>query len=53
VYLVGEMDASARRDILADWIQGHQPCMTLLFVSALAAPIYKVEIDAWASKANS
>lgn len=27
-------------------------CMTLLFVAALASPIYKVEIDAWASSAQ-
>jgi hypothetical protein len=26
--------------------------MTLLFVVSLANPIYKVEIDAWASRTN-
>lgn len=48
-YLVGEMDAARRRDVIASHLEGHQPCMTLLFVAALAGPIYKVEIDAWAS----
>ena len=51
-YLVGEMDATRRRDVIAARLQSHQPCMTLLFVAALASPIYKVEIDAWASSAN-
>jgi len=48
-YLVGDMDAGRRRDLLARRLGGHQPCMTLLFVAALAAPHLKVEIDAWAS----
>ncbi len=51
-YLVGEMDASRRREVIASRLQSHQPCTTLLFVSALASPIYKVEIDAWASSAD-
>ena len=51
-YLVGEMDAARRRDVIAARLQSHQPCMTLLFVAALASPIYRVEIDAWASSAT-
>jgi len=51
-YLVGEMDAARRREVIASRLTGHQPCMTLLFVAALANPIYKVEIDAWASSAD-
>jgi enamine deaminase RidA (YjgF/YER057c/UK114 family) len=51
-YLVGEMDAARRREVIAARLQGHRPCMTLLFVAALASPIYKVEIDAWASSAQ-
>jgi enamine deaminase RidA (YjgF/YER057c/UK114 family) len=47
-YLVGEWDSDRRRELIAARLQGHQPCMTLLYVAALAAPIYKVEIDAWA-----
>ena len=51
-YLVGEMDAARRRELIASRLKGHQPCMTVLFVASLASPIYKVEIDAWASSAN-
>jgi 2-iminobutanoate/2-iminopropanoate deaminase len=50
-YLVGEMDAAKRRDVIATRLKSHRPCMTLLFVAALASPIYRVEIDAWASRA--
>ncbi|MBI5305332.1 MAG: RidA family protein [Chloroflexi bacterium] len=52
LYLVGEMDATRRRELIASKLKGHKPCMTLLYVAALASPIYKVEIDAWASSAN-
>ncbi|MFZ0546158.1 MAG: RidA family protein [Candidatus Promineifilaceae bacterium] len=48
-YLVGDMDAAKRREVTTSKLQGHEPCMTLLYVAALASPIYKVEIDAWAS----
>ena len=51
-YLVGDMDAAKRRELLASRLNGHKPCMTLTYVSSLASPIYKVEIDAWASSAN-
>ncbi len=50
-YLVGEVDPAERRKVLAAHLGGHQPCSTLVYVAALAAPMYKVEIDAWASKA--
>ena len=49
-YLVGEIDTAKRRELIASKLQGHQPCSTLLYVAALAAPVYKVEIDAWASR---
>ena len=49
-YLVGEMDTAKRREIVLSRLQGHQPCSTLLYVAGLASPIYKVEIDAWASR---
>ena len=52
LYLVGDMDAAKRREVLTSKLQNHKPCMTLLYVSALANSIYKVEIDAWASKEN-
>jgi enamine deaminase RidA (YjgF/YER057c/UK114 family) len=51
-YLVGEMDTTRRREVVAAKLKDHHPCMTLLYVSALANPIYKVEIDAWASHPN-
>ncbi len=52
-YLVGDMDAEKRRDAIAAGLKGHKPCMTLLFVSSLASPAYKVELDAWASSEGS
>ncbi|MEO8356211.1 MAG: RidA family protein [Chloroflexota bacterium] len=48
-YLVGEIDTSKRRELVASKLRGHQPCSTLLYVAALASPILRVEIDAWAS----
>jgi 2-iminobutanoate/2-iminopropanoate deaminase len=50
-YLVGEIDTAKRREVVLSKLQGHQPCSTLLYVAGLASPIYKVEIDAWASRA--
>jgi 2-iminobutanoate/2-iminopropanoate deaminase len=51
-YLVGEIDTAKRREIMLSKLQGHQPCSTLLYVAALASPMFKVEIDAWASHAD-
>jgi len=51
-YLVGEIDTAKRRELVASRLQGHKPCSTLLYVVSLASPIYKVEIDAWASRAD-
>ena len=51
-YLVSEIDTAKRRELIASKLQGHKPCSTLLYVAALASPIYKVEIDAWASRAE-
>ena len=51
-YLVGEFDTTRRREIVVSKLQGHQPCSTLLFVAALASPQLRVEIDAWASRAE-
>ncbi|WP_338652095.1 RidA family protein [Lysinibacillus sp. Y5S-8] len=49
-YLVGEMDASQRKEIIHNFFGGHLPCTTLIYVVALATPALKVEIDAWACK---
>src|SRR5215207_725865 len=51
-YLVGEFDTAKRREIVLSKLQGHQPCSTLLYVAALASPIFRVEIEAWASGAD-
>ncbi len=51
-YLVGEFDTAKRREVTLAKLQGHQPCSTLIYVAALASPVYRVEIDAWASRAK-
>lgn len=51
-YLVGEIDTAKRRALITSKLEGHQPCSTLIYVAALASPVYKVEIDAWASRAD-
>lgn len=53
VYLVGDIDADARRQVLSIFLGAHKPSMTLLYVSALASPVLKVEIDAWAAREMS
>ncbi|HEY3612435.1 MAG TPA: RidA family protein [Gaiellales bacterium] len=49
IYLVGEWDANARRQLVASRLGAHHPCTTLLYVAGLAAPNLRVELDAWAS----
>jgi 2-iminobutanoate/2-iminopropanoate deaminase len=49
MYLVGEWDANARRQMIASRLGAHHPCTTLLYVAGLAAPNLRVELDAWAS----
>ena len=51
-YLVGDIDTIKRREIVVSKLEGHQPCSTLLYVAALASPMFRVEIDAWASRAE-
>ena len=51
-YLMGEIDTAKRRELVASKLQGHKPCSTLLYVAALASPIYKAEIEALASRAD-
>ncbi len=45
IYLAGEIDPEERRLVLSSWLKGHQPCMTLLHVAALASPDIRVEIE--------
>jgi enamine deaminase RidA (YjgF/YER057c/UK114 family) len=51
-YVVGEMDTVKRREVIASKLQGHKPCSTFLYVAGLASPVYRVEIDAWASRSD-
>jgi enamine deaminase RidA (YjgF/YER057c/UK114 family) len=51
-YLVGQIDTTKRRELTLAKLQGHQPCSTLLYVAGLASPAFRVEIDAWASRAE-
>lgn len=47
-YLVGEFDAESRKRIMGQFLGDHLPCMTMIYVVALASPAFKVEVDAWA-----
>jgi enamine deaminase RidA (YjgF/YER057c/UK114 family) len=49
-YLVGEIDAGKRRELILSKLQGHRPCSTLVYVAGLASPVYKAEIEAWAAR---
>ena len=51
-YLVGEIDTAKRREVVLSKLQGHQPSSTLLYVAALVSPAFRVEIEAWASRAE-
>lgn len=46
-YLVGDMEAKQRKEIINDFLQGHLPCTTLLYVVALAAPAIKVDCSGY------
>ncbi|HEX2626976.1 MAG TPA: RidA family protein [Candidatus Limnocylindrales bacterium] len=50
-YVVGEMDPAGRRGQLDRLLGAHITTSTLIFVAALAGPQYKVEVDAWATRA--
>jgi enamine deaminase RidA (YjgF/YER057c/UK114 family) len=50
-YVVGEMDPAGRRAQLDRLLGAHVSTSTLVFVAALASPAYKVEVDAWATRA--
>ncbi len=49
IYLTQSVDADQRRALLQTFFGASQPCMTLLYVTALAASTLKVEIDVMAS----
>ncbi|MEA4907153.1 MAG: RidA family protein [Anaerolineaceae bacterium] len=48
LFLVEPIDPGRRGEILSARLPGHRPCMTLLYVAALANPRIKVEIEAMA-----
>lgn len=48
IYLVDPMGVEKRRELLSTWLKGHEPCMTLIYVPALASPKIKVELDVMA-----
>ncbi len=50
-YIVGAMDPAGRKAVLDRLLGDHITTSTLLIVAALASPVYKVEIDAWAVRA--
>jgi 2-iminobutanoate/2-iminopropanoate deaminase len=50
-YVVGEMNPAGRRAQLDRLLGAHWTTSTLIFVAALASPAYKVEVDAWATRA--
>lgn len=50
LYIVGPVDNAKRREAISKVLGDFNPCMTVIFVSALANPSIKVEVDAWACK---
>lgn len=48
-YVVGTLDPAGRREVLDRLLGAHVSCSTLVFVAALAAPEFKIEVDAWAA----
>ncbi len=52
LYLVGDIDPGARREVIARHLGDHRPCMTLVVPAALANPEIRVELDAWASRSD-
>jgi 2-iminobutanoate/2-iminopropanoate deaminase len=51
-YLVGQVDPVRRREVTLAWLGGHTPASTLVYVAALVAPEYRVEIEAWACRSD-
>jgi enamine deaminase RidA (YjgF/YER057c/UK114 family) len=49
-YFVAPIDDRRRRELIAEWLDDHRPATTLVYVAALAAPEYRVEVDAWAAR---
>jgi 2-iminobutanoate/2-iminopropanoate deaminase len=45
-----ELDPARRRSEMERLLGEHVPTSTLVFISALASPQYKVEVDGWAAR---
>jgi enamine deaminase RidA (YjgF/YER057c/UK114 family) len=50
-YVVGQIEAQRRREVLTRWLGDHRPASTFIYVAGLASPEYRVEIDAVACRA--
>lgn len=51
-YHVGKLPSKRRRQLVSAMLEGHEPCMTLVFVESLANPELKVELEGWATKSR-
>ena len=51
-YFVDEIDPDKRREMLLPKLKDHRTCSTLIYVAGLASPAYRVEVEAWASRAD-
>jgi enamine deaminase RidA (YjgF/YER057c/UK114 family) len=51
-YVVGDMDLAKRRAVLTARLGEHRPCSTFLYVAGLVSPVYKVEVEAIAARAE-
>jgi enamine deaminase RidA (YjgF/YER057c/UK114 family) len=49
-YLVDAADIPASRAVRQSFLGAHRPASTLLVVSGLASPSYRIEIEAWAAR---
>jgi enamine deaminase RidA (YjgF/YER057c/UK114 family) len=52
IYLVGDFDVQQRRAVIVKHLEEHRPCVTMLVIAGLFDPICKVEIEAWAARAE-
>lgn len=50
LYLTEELEAPERGRVLQAVLGGERPAMTLVYVSRLAAPHLKAEVEAWAAQ---
>lgn len=53
VYLVGELNLGKLVGVLGEWLGANEPPMIILYVAGLADAALRVEVDAWACRANA